>query len=437
MKILVSVLCLEKAGSHVLALSLASALAARGHHITLFNQGEQLVDEGMVAQYLRPGIPVVGMDSYPRLNAVCWKLNGLLRRLGVKGSFHEWCKTLLLHYTVWQRGIELVHGHEILVAKSRLVALGRRRVPLVITDHGGYSMLVKMNDWSFTPYANLGRAIVAVSEYSCTLLLQGPIAAKMGDIALQQTGAKIISADFQAEATSLQNRMASLPTVRLTVPVRTIYNGVQARSTDSPTSAVVRQRLGISPRALVFGMIGRGTYQKGWEYALAAYVSLKQQVPDLATAFVCMGAGPVLSDLEAQLSSGHSDIHFLGGIDDPHAWMPACDIGVMTSCFSEGLPLSIIEFYGHGIPVIASELGGIPEIIAPKQGVPGGLLVQMKPDATPDEMQLLEHMLTYATEPALRKRHGLAAEQIAQKFGMNACADEYEAFFNQIAKQNK
>lgn len=435
MRILVSVLCLEKAGSHVLALSLASALAARGHQITLFNQGEQLVDEGMVAQYLRPGIPIVGMDSYPRLNAICWKLNGLLRRLGVKASLHEWCKTQLLRYTVWQRGIELVHGHEILAAKSRLVALGRRRVPMVITDHGGYSMLVKMGDWSFTPYANLGRAIVAVSEYSGTLLVQGPVAAVMDDIALQQTGAKIIAADFQAEATSLQNRTASQPVVRLTVPVRTIYNGVQARPADSPTSAVVRQRLGISSRALVFGMIGRGTYQKGWEYALAAYISLKQQVPDLLTAFVCMGAGPVLSDLEAQLSSAHSDIHFLGGIDDPHAWMPACDIGVMTSCFSEGLPLSIIEFYGHGIPVIASELGGIPEIIVPRQGAPGGLLVRMKPDATPDETQLVKHMRTYATEPALRKQHGLAAEQISQKFGMDACACEYEALFNQIATQ--
>lgn len=432
MRILVSVLCLEKAGSHVMALSLASAMAGRGHQMFVFNQGEQLVDKGMVAQYLRTDIPVIGMDSYPRLNAVCWKLNGLLRRLGLKVFFHEYCKTVLLRYIVWQRRIELVHGHEILVEKSRLVTLGRGRVPVIITDHGGYSMLIKMGDWSFTPYANLGRAVVAVSEYSHSLLQQGPEMVNVGSEALQEMGAKIIAADFQAEARSLRSRLDGPPPVPLTVPVHTIYNGVQARQKSSPSQVAVRQQLNIPPSALVFGMIGRGTYQKGWEYALKAYLVLKRELPDQLLAFICMGAGPVLCELQMQLGSAHPDIHFLGEVDDPHAWMPACDVGVMTSCFSEGLPLSIIEFYEHGIPVIASTLGGIPEIIMPDQGTPGGLLVVMKPDATPDAEHLVKHMLTYAVDSSLRVQHGLAAVHISKTFGMAACASKYEILFKEI-----
>ena len=432
MRILVTVLCLEKAGSHVMALSLASAMAERGHQMFVFNQGEQLVDKGMVAQYLLANVPVISMDNYPGFNAICWRLNGLLSRLGMKASFHEYCKTILLRYVLWRRRIELVHGHEILVEKSRLTVLGRGRIPVVITDHGGYSMLIKMGDWSFTTYANLGRAVVAVSEYSRSLLQQGPEMGNPGSQALKDVGAKIIAADFQAEALNLRNRSDITTTVPLTVPVHTIYNGVQARQKNSQTPAAVRRRLNIPPDALVFGMIGRGTYQKGWEYALKAYLALKRKLPDESLAFICMGAGPVLSELQMQLGGAHLDIHFLGEVDDPHAWMPACDVGVMASCFSEGLPLSVIEFYEHGIPVIASALGGIPEIIVPEQGIPGGLLVAMKPDATPDAANLFEHMLNYVVNPSLRMQHGLAALDISKKFGIAACASKYEILFKNI-----
>ena len=138
MRILVTVLCLEKAGSHVMALSLASAMAELGHQMFVFNQGEQLVDKGMVAQYLLANVPVISMDNYPWFNAICWRLNGLLSRLGMKVSFHEYCKTILLRYVLWRQRIELVHGHEILVEKSRLTVLGHGRIPVVITDNGGY-----------------------------------------------------------------------------------------------------------------------------------------------------------------------------------------------------------------------------------------------------------------------------------------------------------
>ncbi|OUJ73160.1 glycosyltransferase family 4 protein [Hymenobacter crusticola] len=431
MRILVSVLCLEKAGSHVLALSLASAMAERGHQLFLFNQGEQLVDSGMVAQYLRPEIPVIGMDSYPVLNAFCWKLNGLLKRLGVKASFHEYCKTLLLFYVVRRYKIDLVHSHELLVGTSRLVQLSRR-IPLVVTDHGGYSMLIKMGDRSFTPYANLGSAIVAVSEYSRHLLEQDASDVAVDSEALKKTGARIIAADFQAEASSLRHSGKLVTKVPLTVPVYTIYNGVQVHQGELPARATIRQRLNIPATTLVFGMIGRGTAQKGWEYALRAYMQLKEQLPAQLMAFICMGAGPVLDELQKQVGASHSDIHFIGSVDDPHSWMPACDIGIMASCFSEGLPLSIIEFYEHGIPVVASTLGGIPEIVQPKDGTPGGLLVSMNSDATPRIEHLVEQMSVYATDSNLRIQHGVAAKHIRETFGMAACAEKYERLFQKV-----
>ena len=88
MRILYTTFCLEKAGSHVVALSLASGMAKQ-HEVYFFNQGEQLVDEGMVETYLSPKVKLLDMKTYPLLNRVLWKANGLLKRLTGYGGLHE------------------------------------------------------------------------------------------------------------------------------------------------------------------------------------------------------------------------------------------------------------------------------------------------------------------------------------------------------------
>jgi hypothetical protein len=151
MNILVATFCLDKAGSHVLALALASELAKK-HNVYLFNQNEQLVDQGMVAQYLSPAVRVLAMDRYPLFNAVCWKLNALLLKLGAKFSVHECAKTLLGRYLIWRHRIDVLHSHEPLVAKSRITKLVQLTgIPTVVTDHQGYSMLIKVGEFPMCP----------------------------------------------------------------------------------------------------------------------------------------------------------------------------------------------------------------------------------------------------------------------------------------------
>ncbi|AYA37191.1 glycosyltransferase [Hymenobacter oligotrophus] len=430
MRILVSTLCLEKAGSHVLALSLASAMAAQGHHVFLYNQGEQLVDAGMVEQYLSPRVQVVAMDRFPLINKICWKINALVKKLGVNWSFHEWCKTLLLFYTIWHHRIDIVHGHEVLVEKSRLVKLRQwSSVPIAVTDHGGYSMLIKMGDWSFVPYANMGQSIVAVSEYSARLL-RGEVAEE-NPSELRQLGAHILATDYQAEFNSL-NASRTNTRLPLTTPITTIYNGVASTAGTLPTQAIDRSTFSIQNESLVFGMIGRGTEQKGWRYAYAAYQHLKQLLPDQPFTLLCMGDGPVIQELRQQTSADQSDIVFLGNVDNPHQYMPLCDVGLMPSCFSEGLPLSIIEFFEHQVPVIASSLGGIPELIEPIDLAPGGLLVPIEPNGTPNMKALVHAMHAYAINKDLRDEHARNSARIRARFNMEQCATAYEKLFREL-----
>jgi len=435
MRILYTTLNLQKAGSHVVALTLASGVA-KHQPVFYFNQGEQLVDAGMVAAYLGPEVRLLDMTSFPLLNKVLWKVNGLLKRLTGYAGFHEAVKTLAFLYVIVRHKIDLVHGHEILVQHSRLSKVVRfLSVPVVVTDHNGYTMLLKVGDTSFFPYANKASAIVAVSEYTARILQEG--STHEDSAQLRAYGEKVLASDHKAEYESLKAKRPAAAAEQLRTPVTTIYNGVVRYQQPLPDAAAVKQTLGIPADALVFGMIARGTEQKGWRFALAAFLELKRRYPQRRLVWLCMGEGPCIDEIKAELGSQHPDIIFLGSVDDPHYYMSVCAVGLVPSSFSEGLPLSIVEFFEHQVPVIASDLCGIPEVIAPAGVEPAGFLIEMEEDSTPRVANLVAHMEQYVTNPALLVRHGQAALAIRRRFDMDQFVASHEQLYAHVLSSAK
>jgi len=427
MNILVATFCLDKAGSHVLALALASELAKK-HTVYFFNQNEQLVDEAMMAQYLSPAVRMVSMDRFPLFNKLAWKLNALFLKLGFRFSVHEYAKTLLGVYAIRRYQIKVLHSHEPMVAKSRVTTLCRlTNVPTVVTDHQGYSMLIKVGEFSFVPYANLAKAVVGVSQYTADLFTG----------ALQETpseearlaGERILASDYQNEYENAKQQAAvSSARGRITTRVEVIYNGVPRYV---PTGA--EQSLPIPEGSFIFGMVGRGNQQKGWGDALAAYEQVKARYPHLPFAFIAMGDGPYLRTLRTQYEARCPDIHFLGNVQTPHSYMKQCQVGLFPSWFSEAQPISIIEFFENGVPVIASPLGGIPEMVHSPNGLVGGILLEMNKDATPRLESLVEAMSSYIENKQLLETHAQAACQLRSTYDITTCAAQYEALFEEIA----
>jgi glycosyltransferase involved in cell wall biosynthesis len=435
MRVLYTTLNLQKAGSHIVALTLASGMAEQ-HEVFYFNHGEQLVDAGMIESYLSPKVRLLDMTVFPVLNRVLWKMNGLFKRLTGYAGFHEACKTLIFFYVLIRHKIDLVHGHEILVAHSRLTKVARfLSVPVVITDHNGYTMLLKVGDTSFYPYANKAKAIVAVSEYTARVLREGNTHDDSAQ--LRAYGEKVLATDHKAEYESLKAKRPAAPAERLRTPVTTIYNGVVRHQQPLPDASAVRLALGIPADALVFGMIARGTEQKGWRFALAAYLELKRQYPQRHLVWLCMGEGSCIDEIKAELGSQHPDIIFVGSVDDPHYYMSVCDVGLVPSSFSEGLPLSIVEFFEHQVPVIASDLCGIPEIITPADNEPGGFLIEMEEDSTPRVSSLLHHMEQYVNNPSLLAQHGKAALLIRCRFDMEQFIASHEQLYTKVLAATK
>jgi glycosyltransferase involved in cell wall biosynthesis len=158
----------------------------------------------------------------------------------------------------------------------------------------------------------------------------------------------------------------------------------------------------------VFGFAARLEEGKGPLVLLDALAKVNRQRP-LAVAKIA-GMGPQLLEVKARVRELdlRDACDLVGHYSDPRlrsAFMNSLDVFVLPSS-AEGTPNGVIEAMAHGIPVIASNVGGLPDIIDADSGilVPPG-------DAT----ALAEAMATLANDPKRRNEMGAAARERHQK----------------------
>ena len=150
--------------------------------------------------------------------------------------------------------------------------------------------------------------------------------------------------------------------------VDVIYNAVDfsqaqpAQPGQSGSSrAAMRAALGVPAEALVFGVIARLTEQKGHRFLFDALAS----TPALANVhLLVIGGGERRDALGAQVETHglSSRVHFLGPRRDLGDLLGAMDVFVMPSLW-EGLPLSLVLAMGASLPVVATAVAGIPEVV--------------------------------------------------------------------------
>ena len=165
-----------------------------------------------------------------------------------------------------------------------------------------------------------------------------------------------------------------IPSERITVIPR--GRDPQRLGTDSPgRRAVTRERLGISPDAPVVINVGRQEYQKGQQYLLEALDRLRRHGHPDVVLLVAGRSGaesPRLEDMVQQLGL-ESSARFLGHRDDVPDLLACADVFAFPSLF-EGLGGSLIEAMALGVPIVASDLAPIREVVDPESArlVPPG-----------------------------------------------------------------
>lgn len=134
-----------------------------------------------------------------------------------------------------------------------------------------------------------------------------------------------------------------------------IYNGISEINFLSKAEARQKLNLPENSEKLVIGTIAELHKNKGLEYLLAAMKNIDAKL-------VIIGGGELESELKLKASSYHLSPTFAGAIPDAARLLPAFDIFVLPS-IKEGLPYVIAEAGLAGLPVIATRVGGIPEVI--------------------------------------------------------------------------
>lgn len=198
-------------------------------------------------------------------------------------------------------------------------------------------------------------------------------------------------------------RSVGLPEKRLEV----VYNGIPtSRITPAVSRKAMRSELGVSKTDLVFGTVAGDKPVKGVEWLLKGFAKAVQS--GLDAKLVLVGARPKRWDsLAAEL--GITDRIFLRGrVENVADHLQAFDVFLLPS-LSESMPNVLLEAFFFGLPAIASDIGGVPELVDGN-----GLLVPPKdPDA-------IARAMGKALDPDLRRIWSKASFAAAPQFTIDA-----------------
>lgn len=178
---------------------------------------------------------------------------------------------------------------------------------------------------------------------------------------------------------------------------------------------------GFGPEQVIFGTIGRMQTVKDQGVLARAFVKLVHARPEgrERLRLVMVGDGPLREECERILiEGGVRDLAWLpGSRDDVPDLMRMLDVFVLPSRI-EGISNTILEAMATGLPVVATRVGGTPELIEPGHD---GLLV---PPSDPEA--LAAAMAVYADNPGLRQTHGSAARlAVESRFSLAAMVRGY------------
>lgn len=206
--------------------------------------------------------------------------------------------------------------------------------------------------------------------------------------------------------------------------VVTIHNAVEMPGGAPADAASVRRELGLPMDQPVVAVVGRLSPEKGQVYFVEAMAEIVRSVPGARGLIV--GDGPDEGRLRARVAALglQGVIHFTGYRRDMPRIYPAIDLLVLPSR-SEGLPNAVLEAMSHGRPVIATRVGGLPEVI--EDGVTGVLVPPGDPHA------LSQAVVTLLHAPARQTSMGLSARVRAERdFCVRSRAERILSMYREV-----
>ena len=188
----------------------------------------------------------------------------------------------------------------------------------------------------------------------------------------------------------------------------------------------LRRKYRLPEESVVAVTVGRFVEQKGHRYLIEAAVEIVSKHPNVA--FLFLGDGPLQNKLESQIAESNLERHFVfaGMLDDVDGDLTGVDIMIHPSV-EEPFGNALIEGMWAGLPIVASRVGGIPEVVVEGQTA---LLVEPRQPG-----QLAAATLQLLGSPSRRESFGLAGQKRwRSQFQLETMIDRVERYLSRFSK---
>jgi glycosyltransferase involved in cell wall biosynthesis len=381
MKVMLIITRLDKGGSAEATMQLAEGLARKGYGVTLVTGKTVDPQEDLEAFQKRSGVPVVVVEAMRRAIHPVYDLLAFLtlRRLIVLTQ------------------PDIVHTHSSkagILGRAAAYAAGCRC--LIHSPHGHIF------------YGYFGRMATTIF------------------IVLERMTARIT--DRVLTLTDLEREDHITRRIRPKGGFGTIPCGIDLerfRRRKKPVEEI-REELGILAEATVIGWVGRFVPIKGPEVFIEVIAELQKQRPEVKGLMVGDGERRREAQGYAKQLGIEEDVIFTGMRDDIPDLMGIMDLFVLTS-FNEGLGRVLIEAMTAGVPVVATRVGGVPEIIGEEET---GLLVPPG-----DPCATVHAILRVLEESLLARRLVEAGRHRAERFSVTRMIEETERVYKDVIER--
>lgn len=376
MRILMSIQSLVAGGAERFFVNLANGLAER-HEVTCYLPLKRLGDSALTSA-LAPGLRVREQSGFtPLTYRIFYKLTLMLRHrlpaFDPEGMLHA----MTLRALHRRHRFDMVNSHLMPASRQVCAAFEQVRLTVTKTDHGDMAQ------------PDMGQDGVIFRRLDALIC----------------------------------------PAIANVKKARALPFSSRCRITHIPHGHRVSDAPSVLPPfdGVTFGMVARGVEDKGWHEAVAAARRVRERT-GRALRLVLVGDGPALVRLRDETQVEPWIVH-AGHQQDTAAWIRGFDVGLLPSCLAEeSLPLSVIEYLLCGKPVIATAVGGIPEMLGD-----AGLLVSLASDGRAD-VGALAHVMERMMDASVRAGLAGRVPQAASVFDLGRCVTAYEELFEELSR---
>jgi glycosyltransferase involved in cell wall biosynthesis len=225
-----------------------------------------------------------------------------------------------------------------------------------------------------------------------------------------------------SEGQARKVRKCCIPAQRIQV----IHNAIDTRRFSCPAMRDRSELLSFFPQPVseIVLAAGRLSPEKGFADLIDAASVAMNRCDNVG--FIVFGDGPLLDSLARRVTARQLQDRFVlaGFHSDVDRYIPHADLVVIPS-YTEGLPNIALEAHAASVPVVATAVGGTPEVV--QAGVTGRLV------PAGDFRGLAQNIHELLKDAALRRDMGARAlERVQSQFGFKAQGDKYHALFEQL-----